>query len=163
MDALFQRLYPPLFRYLHRLTGDADAAEDIAQESFVRLLARPLPEEDARRWLFAVATNLVRDGARMRKRRVRILAGVALHAEAPPQADAELERRERIAGVRRALDAIPERDRTMLLMREEGFRYDEIAGVVGVATGSVGTLLARAVRRFTTAYRRQEEGDEPSE
>jgi RNA polymerase sigma-70 factor (ECF subfamily) len=39
----------------------------------------------------------------------------------------------------------------MLLMREEGFRYAEIAEAVGVAPGSVGTLLARALRRFSTA------------
>lgn len=138
-------------------------ADDIAQESFVRLLARPLPEEEARRWLFTVATNLVRDGARMQKRRTRILAAVPVHGELAPPADEELERAERIAGVRRVLETLPERDRTMLLMREEGFRYEEIAQVVGVAPGSVGTLLARAVRRFTVAYRHQEEGDGSSE
>ena len=37
-------------------------------------------------------------------------------------------------------------------MREEGFRYQEIADAVGVAPGSVGTLIARAVKRFTEAY-----------
>jgi DNA-directed RNA polymerase specialized sigma24 family protein len=37
-DSVFEELYPSLFRYLHRLTGDGDVAEDIAQEAFVRLL-----------------------------------------------------------------------------------------------------------------------------
>lgn len=163
MDALFQRLYPQLFRYLHRLTGSADAAEDIAQESFVRLLDRKLPEADARRWLFTVATNLVRDGARADKRRQRILTAIPPVQAAAPLPDEELERAERIRAVRAVLDTLPERDRTLLLMREEGFRYGEIAAAVGVAPGSVGTLLARAVRRFTVAYQRREEGDDPRE
>jgi RNA polymerase sigma-70 factor, ECF subfamily len=60
VDVLFQQLYPALYRYLHRLTGDPDVAEDVAQESFVRLLRQPLPEEEARPWLFTVATNLLR-------------------------------------------------------------------------------------------------------
>ncbi|HLL82211.1 MAG TPA: sigma factor, partial [Longimicrobium sp.] len=64
-DALFRRVYPSLFRYLHRLTGDTDAADDMAQEAFVRLLGRKLPEDEARLWLFTVATNLFRDRTRM--------------------------------------------------------------------------------------------------
>jgi DNA-directed RNA polymerase specialized sigma24 family protein len=67
-DALFRDVYPSLFRYLHRLTGDQDSAEDIAQESFVRLLGRSMPEHEARLWLFTVATNLFRDGTRTTRR-----------------------------------------------------------------------------------------------
>src|SRR3712207_7447153 len=55
------RSYPSLYRYLHRLTGDADVAEDLAQESFVRLLGRRVSDDGVRVWLFTVATNLVRD------------------------------------------------------------------------------------------------------
>jgi RNA polymerase sigma-70 factor, ECF subfamily len=163
-DQLFQQLYPQLFRYLHRLTGNADMAEDVAQESFVRLLSRPLPEDEARRWLFTVSTNLVRDGARTTKTRQRLLVSVPVAPQAPPRQDEEVERNETIAAVRAALDCLPERDRMLLLMREEGFKYDEIADAVGVAPGSVGTLIARAARRFAGVYREQEttRDDDPS-
>lgn len=161
-DAIFQRLYPQLYRYLHRLTGNPDTAEDIAQESFLRLLSRPLSEDEARRWLFTVATNLVRDGARSVKTRRRLLVAVPVGPGAQPLQDEEVERQESIARVRAALDRIPERDRMILLMREEGFRYEEIAGAIGVAPGSVGTLLARAARRFADVYRSQETNDDPS-
>ena len=61
-STLYRTLQPPLVRYLGRLTGDADAAEDVAQEAFMRLLQRPeLTDDAARLWLFTVATNLVRD------------------------------------------------------------------------------------------------------
>lgn len=150
-DRLFHRLHPPLFRYLQRLTGDPDAAEDAAQEAFVRLTRQSLPEEEVRPWLFTVATNLVRDRARKAQRHQRLQVHVP-RAATPEAPDASVQRKERIAMVRAALETLQERDRTMLLMREEGFKYEEIAQTVGVAPGSVGTLLARAARRFERTY-----------
>ncbi|NIP77854.1 MAG: sigma-70 family RNA polymerase sigma factor [Gemmatimonadetes bacterium] len=161
---LFDLHYPALFRYLHRLTGDADAAEDAAQEAFVRLTEQSLPEDEARPWLFTVATNLIRDRARKADRHRRLQPHVP-RARAPVAPDVSAERKERIGMVREALDELSERDRTMLLMREEGFKYAEIARAVDVAPGSVGTLLARAARRFEktyTALRAEETIHEPS-
>jgi RNA polymerase sigma-70 factor (ECF subfamily) len=151
-ESLFRRLYPHLFRYLNRLTGDPDLAEDVAQESFVRLLDRGLTEEEARLWLFTVATNLVRDGARKAARRQRILAATPVIPAPLPRPDEVAERGSEVEGVRAVLEGLPARDREILLMREEGFSYAEIARAAGVAPGSVGTLLARALRRFGEAY-----------
>lgn len=151
-DALFREVYPDLYRYVHRLTGDTDAAEDIAQESFVRLLGREMPEREARLWLFTVATNLFRDRTRTSRRRERLLTATPWKPAALPRPDEELERDQKVSGVRDALEKLPERDRQMLLMREEGFKYEEIARVAAVAPGSVGTLLARATRRFLAVY-----------
>jgi RNA polymerase sigma-70 factor, ECF subfamily len=72
-----------------------------------------------------------------------------------------MERTERITAVRDVLERIPERDRQLLLMREEGFRYDEIARVVGVAPASVGTLIARALKRFVAEFEGREALDDP--
>jgi RNA polymerase sigma-70 factor (ECF subfamily) len=160
-DSLFERLYPSLFRYLHRLTGDADAAEDIAQEAFVRLLRQTLPEAEVRPWLFTVAMNLVRDRARKSERRQRLLTTAPNLVTPNPLPDEDVERTERITAVRLVLDKLPERDRQLLLMREEGFKYEEIAQVVGVAPASVGTLIARAMRRFVDVYNSREAVDEP--
>lgn len=155
-DRIFQLLYPSLFRYLNRLTGDADAAEDIAQETFVRLLSQELPEEEARPWLFTVATNLVRDRVRKKSRRDRLLIATPPVTTGFPRPDEAVERNERVAAVQAALAQLAERDRQLLLMREEGFRYDEMARAVGVAPSSIGTLLARALRRFSEVYRADE-------
>lgn len=159
-DQVFRRLYPSLFRYLHRLTGDPDAADDIAQESFARLLKQSLPEAEAKPWLFTVATNLVRDAARKTTRRERILTTVRPTPSVPIAPDASAERNEQIGRVREVLAQLSERDRKLLLMRGEGFTYEEMARAVGVAPASIGTLLARALRRFAAAYRLQEVGDE---
>ncbi len=73
-----------------------------------------------------------------------------------------MERTEEIAAVRRALDALNQRDREMLLMKHEGFSYREIAAAVDVAATSVGTLLARAEARFAAAYEAVGEGSDAS-
>ncbi|HSJ25916.1 MAG TPA: sigma-70 family RNA polymerase sigma factor [Longimicrobiales bacterium] len=160
-DSVFEELYPSLFRYLHRLTGDGDVAEDIAQEAFVRLLKQDLPEGEIRPWLFTVAMNLVRDRARKSERRQRLLSGAPNLVTRTPLPDEDMERAERIAAVRDVLDRIPERDRQLLLMREEGFKYDEIARVIGVAPASVGTLIARALKRFVAEYDVEGNEDDP--
>ena len=160
-DAVFARLHPSLFRYLHRLTGEQDVAEDIAQEAFVRLLRQSLPEAEVRPWLFTVATNLVRDRARKSERRQRLLMSAPDLVTRPPLPDEDVERAERRQAVREALERLPERDRQLLLMREEGFKYDEIAQVIGVASASVGTLIARALKKFVAEYEAREVLDEP--
>ncbi|WP_419856574.1 sigma-70 family RNA polymerase sigma factor [Candidatus Palauibacter irciniicola] len=154
-EAAYKSHWTPLFRYVDRMVGDADLAADVVQEAFVRLLDQALPDEEVRRWLFTVATNLVRDDARMSARRRRLLSQryeqTDLAHDPVESPDQPVLRAERVAAVRAALAEMPERDRQLLLMREEGFRYAEIAEVIEVAPGSVGTLLARALRRFTEA------------
>ncbi|NIP58930.1 MAG: sigma-70 family RNA polymerase sigma factor [Gemmatimonadetes bacterium] len=161
-DALFDRLYPRLVRYGWRLTGDRDEAEDVAQEAFVRMVQREISgsEDGMRVWLFRTALNLIRDRARVRSNRERLLEE---NLPAPPSPDTPeevAERRGAVARARTALDSLGPRDREILLLRQEGFKYREIAEAVEVAPSSVGTLLARAQRRFAETYRRLDDGDD---
>jgi RNA polymerase sigma-70 factor (ECF subfamily) len=160
-EGLFARLYPSLHRYLVRLTGDADVADDLAQETFVRLLRQSIREDEVRPWLFTVAMNLVRDRARKSERRQRLLNTAPDLVARGALPDEAAERGERVMRVRGVLQQLQERDRQLLLMREEGFRYEEIAKVIGVAPASVGTLIARALRRFVALYEATEVMDEP--
>lgn len=154
-ESLFQQLYPSLFRYLQRLTGDADIADDLAQEAFVRLLKQNLPEAEVRPWLFTVAMNLVRDHARKVERRNRLLSTAPVLVTTSALPDEAVEHAEAVTSVRGILDQLSPRDRQLLLMREEGFKYEEIARVIGVAPASIGTLIARALRRFAELYEAQ--------
>lgn len=149
-DQTFDELYPPLVRYCQRLTGDRDAAEDTAQEALVRLFTHAVegPIPALRVWLFKTATHLVRDRYRVEENRRRLLEANPVTPGATEDPERSLERASDRERARRALDRLPERDREMLLMRHEGFSYKEIAEVVNVAATSVGTLLARAERRF---------------
>jgi RNA polymerase sigma factor (sigma-70 family) len=152
-DATFDAMYPPLVRYCHRLTGDRDAAEDAAQEALVRLFARSVegPAPAVRVWLFKTATHLIRDRYRVEENRRRLLRENPVTPGAPEGPERSLERSMEKERARRALERLADRDREMLLMRYEGFSYREIADVIDVAATSVGTLLARAERRFFEA------------
>ena len=107
-----------------------------------------------RSWLFAVATNLVRDEARKdarRRRHLELLREQAKAEEAVEPEPTSLERAQEAAMARRALECLSERDREALLMREEGLEYQEIAAALELSVGSVGTTLARARRRLVEA------------
>jgi len=151
VESIFAEHYEGLFRYLSRLTGDPDLAADVAQEAFVRLVERRPENNGIRAWLYRVATNLVRDDSRVRRRRVEILQGSpdrAPYGDTPVGADMALEIQERRAFIRAALETLSERDRTILLMREQGFSHREIAVAVGTTTKSVGSMVARALRKL---------------
>jgi RNA polymerase sigma-70 factor (ECF subfamily) len=151
LDALFAAHHDALLRYLTRLTGDPDQAADAAQESYLRLLRQPPARADnLRAWLFTVATNVVRDDWKKRRHAVALshAPSRAPQAEAPPNQQEQLERDERRQLVRQMLQQLSSRDRTVLLMREEGFSHKEIAEAVGTTTGSVGTLIARALKKL---------------
>ena len=112
-----------------------------------------------RAWLFRVATNLIRDDSRVRRRRVELLQSYPDRipmGDAPEGPERSLELKERHAVVRSALDVLSSRDRTLLLMREEGFSHQEIAKAVGTTTKSVGSMIARALRKLSTELSKPE-------
>ena len=152
-DATFDQHYAPLVRYCQRLTGDRDLAEDIAQESMVRLFDHQVtgPGAGVRAWLFKTAIHLVRDRYRVGKNRLRLLEEHPVLPAEPESPERSLERQETRARAREALNALQPRDREILLMRYSGFSYKEIAEAIEVAATSVGTLLARAESRFAEA------------
>jgi RNA polymerase sigma-70 factor (ECF subfamily) len=153
VERLFRTYNAQLVRYLTRRLGDRDWAEEVAQETFVRALRQETIVNE-RAWLFAVATNLVRDEARKDARRRRHLALLA-EQERDSVAEQEpttLERAQEAALARKAVDALAERDRLALLMREEGLDYGEIAEALDLSPGSVGTTLSRARKRLVESY-----------
>ncbi len=155
IEELYAQYHQPLLRMLYRRTGDQDRAEDIAHETFARAIATP--PDNPRPWLFAVALNLVRDDGRRavrQGRRLQLLKAEAVtHA---PAADDEYERLNKNRMVRAALDQLRDIDREILLLKAEGFDYDEIAAATGLAKGAIGTTLARARRRLVEEFRTQE-------
>ena len=138
---------------LVRILDDWDAAEEIAQETFVRAL-RQAELTSARSWLYAVATNLLRDEMRKDARRRARLEQLVADARALEEDIVPLpvDRGEDNVVARAALKQLTERDREALLMREEGLDYGEIAAALELSIGSVGTTLSRARRRLVEAY-----------
>jgi len=157
-DALFLVHYDGVYRLLYRIVGARDEAEDLAQETFVRLAHqrfRPGREHNLRGWLYAVASNLAFNALRSRGRRQRREETVFRLEDSggePDPAVVALRDDER-AAVRRTLAALPERQAQLLMLRHSGLSYREIAEALGMAPGSVGTTLARAEAAFEAAWR----------
>lgn len=158
--AAFAARHAELFRVIDRYLGDETLASDIAQETFVRLYRRGSMPDDLRAWLVSVALNQARDAQRMRSRRLRLLRRRApeenMGDAAPSPEEAVLAEELRLL-VRRALDELPERERALLLLREEGYSYRELAVALKIAEPSIGTLLARAKIAFKKAYELQQQ------
>jgi RNA polymerase sigma-70 factor (ECF subfamily) len=140
---------------MNRLSGEQDLAADLVQEAFVRLYRRGRLPDTPEAWLVTVAMNLLRNEKSTRSRRHRLLTptrGTYSLADPPPspeQTAAGHDSRER---VRLALERLPERERSMLVLRADGLRYREIAAALDLNVSSVGVLLARARRSFLELY-----------
>jgi len=150
-EDLFRRHYATVYGVLLRITGSPEESEDLAQEVFVRLHERQGSldaDGNLAGWLYRVASNAGFNALRSRQRfHNRLLRWVrlewALQQSSPSAAD-EAERRTDAELVRQALSSLPERDRTVLILRYSGVSYAEIAVAVGIKPSSVGTILVRA-------------------
>jgi RNA polymerase sigma-70 factor (ECF subfamily) len=154
---VYRMTFPALVRFLYRKVWEADRAEDLAQEAFVRALQHD--PENPRAFVFTVAANLARDEARTAIRRRKHLELVKAEPRTDTESPAEhLERREQERVVQAALNRLSERDREVLLLWDAGLDYDEIAAQTGLARGAIGTTLSRARRRLVDAHRTLDEG-----
>jgi RNA polymerase sigma-70 factor (ECF subfamily) len=126
------------------MSGDRAAAADISQEVFVKLLTR-ISQFQGRAafntWLYRLVVNATIDHQRMRSRLVALPD--TLHD--PKPVDEQYARRERRQRVQRAVQMLPSKLRTPIVLRHiEGLSYQEIAAVLGVSAGTVASRLARA-------------------
>ncbi len=150
-ESLFLDHRLSLHRYLTRFTGDPDLADDLVQETFIRFATSQTSDAKSKGWMFAVATNLALDSIKRTKNRARLIESRKQDIPLPAaslEPDERVEQRELQQRVRAALARLSDTERTVLLMREEGFKHREIADAVNVSTGSVGTLVARALKKL---------------
>lgn len=154
--AAFDTYHAELYSFLRRSTRDERAAEDLLQETFLRLTrevdAGRTPEH-LRAWLYRVATNL----AVSRGRRVTTaLAWIGLHGrqaagegvESPEQ---DVIAREGRTALEAAMASLPTDARTALLLSADGFAGEEIAAAIGRSHAATRTLLTRARIRVRLA------------
>jgi RNA polymerase sigma-70 factor (ECF subfamily) len=135
-----------LFAFLVSATRDRELAEDLLQESFVRLIreiqAGRTPD-NVRAWLFRVASNLVVSKARRRAVAGRWLSSL-VQRESGEAADAQILREERRGDLERLLGHLAPDARVGLLLVAHGFSGAEVAATIGRTDGATRTLLCRA-------------------
>ena len=137
-----------LWAYLSRATGDPHAADDLAQDTYYRFLRAKVEfesEAHRRHYLFRIAMNLVRD----RYRRPRLdAAPLPDESQLPATGNMAVEMQQR-TDLQRAMAQLKPRDRDLLwLAYGQGSTHQEIAGSMGLKTGSIKPLLFRARRKL---------------
>jgi RNA polymerase sigma-70 factor, ECF subfamily len=150
---LYGRYAPSVHRYALFLCGDRTQAEDIVSETFVRVWgARDRVElPTVRTYLLAIARNVFLQGLRQRRREAPLdeaLSDPAPRADASHEISAELDR------ALAALAALPEIDRTALLLRvDEELGYDEIAAILNITPVAARVKVHRARARLAAIRR----------
>ena len=154
----YERSARSLWAYLARVSGDPALADDLMQESYMRFLCAAQPADGdvaARRYLFRIATNLLRDHWRRPKS--------ASIEEIPEQFFSAVDQSapaETRAILGPAMKLMRPRDRQLLwLAYAEGYSHHEIAEVTGLASASIRLLLFRARRKIASLLRDQTSKD----
>ncbi|HEX8152106.1 MAG TPA: RNA polymerase sigma factor [Thermoanaerobaculia bacterium] len=144
-EALYRRTAGALWAYIHRLTGDAAASDDLLQKTFFRFLrANPTFADDdhARRWIYRTATNLTFDHFRETKRSRERESAYAPNASRAESGDLRHD-------MMRTFGELKPRERALLwLAHVEESDHEEISEALGVKSGSVRVLLFRARKRL---------------
>ncbi len=159
--ALVRRYETPLFRYLRRMLGNAADAEDVFQETFLRVhqhLGRYRNDAPFRPWLYCIATNLCRDRLRYRRRHpvLALDAPIGTESGAPswgerlpsqaPAPDCAVREEESARRLQAALAKLHVKQRSVFLMaRYEGMPYEEIAKTLRIPVGTVKSRMNKAV------------------
>ncbi|UUZ85592.1 sigma-70 family RNA polymerase sigma factor [Paenibacillus sp. P26] len=149
---VFYKYYPAVRRKLAALVRDEAAADDLAQEVFLRLYRNP-PDDPSvlGAWLHRVLTRIGYDymAKKARERALQMRQERLMAVEPNPESNEDiLLRRLGQEEVREWLDELPERDRQVLLLRYSGYSYAEIAERLQVRRPVVGTLIHRATARL---------------
>jgi RNA polymerase sigma-70 factor, ECF subfamily len=156
-DLLLQRYRTPLVNFLYRIVRDSGAAEDLAQEVFLRVYRardRYAPSAKFTTWLFRIATNLalnrIRD-TRHQKMEVSLDARPkddeqVMELPAPEKrVDQMMLERDRADFIRSAVEALPEKQRVAVMLHKyEEMDYEEIAKVLQCSESALKSLLFRA-------------------
>ena len=158
-EQLVRAYQQPVWRFLRRLLGDPGVAEDVAQETFLRVFRR-LPtftfESKFSTWVFQIARNAGVDELRSRRRRSRLssLAPPPRPSAALPEARAEIDA---------ALASLPvDLREAVVLVEVLGLRYHEVARVLGVPEGTVKSRMFSArsrLHRWSTADEESASGE----
>lgn len=159
-DNIYEQHYNSIFRNITYLTGDAHAAEDIAQETFIKLYKSPPKHSNIFAWLQTVATNLsynyLRNNKLRRSRNEEIFMEEG--SEVSSIEDEALRDFEQKT-IKEVLELLKPRDRMCLLLKFSGYKYAEIAEALNIDKNSVGTIIARAQAKFKEQYLKRQGGN----
>jgi RNA polymerase sigma-70 factor (ECF subfamily) len=156
LGVLFERHHRALFNFFLRLTGERQASEDLVQDVFFRILKSRQtyqPGTQFRTWMYQVARSAHIDRFRSRPREVAADPDTLRVSATGPEPGSGLEQAQEAALLRRALAALPDDKREVLVLsRFQGLKYQEIGALLGCEEGAVKVRVFRAIRALRDVY-----------
>lgn len=151
MSEIYERRHRMLFRFFYRLTGRQANAEDLVHETFLRMIRyRQTYEGTAgfEAWMYRIARNVLTDNSRKHRLEVAPVEGqMERVAGAGPTALDEVMKEQDVRLVQRAMRALPDDKRELLLLsRFQGLSYEQIGQIVGCEPGTVKVRVFRAMK-----------------
>jgi RNA polymerase sigma-70 factor (ECF subfamily) len=145
----------PIVRYLYRLTGDQETAQDLAQETFIQAykgILKTKSELRLKAWLYRIATN----NAWQYHRRRKLLSFVSFdefRKPGTPNVDDQSEKMVEEMAIQEALCKVPPEQRVCLVLHfVEGFKYREIAETLGISEDAVRKRVSKGKQIFQRLY-----------
>lgn len=156
---IIEQYQAPIIRYLYRLTGDYEVAQDLAQDTFLQAykgILKTKSELSFKAWLYRIATN----NALQLRRRKRLLSFIPFANSGKSDIstiEASSDCVEERIMIKEALLKVPGEQRTcMVLHFVEGLKYREIAEILGISEDAVRKRVARGSQEFRKAYHPEE-------
>ena len=155
IERIFRAHYPHLARVIAKVIRDPARAEELAVEVCLRWSARRKGNgPDADRWLYRAAVQMSLNELRREVRRSRYERLVSF-VRGSPTPEEVLAARQEQERVRLLLAIIEPRQAELLVLRSQGFSYEELAATLKLKASSIGTLLSRAQHAFRKEYTRR--------
>ena len=149
-EELYNTYFKNIYKFVYRLTGNSETAQDVAQETFLKLYVQvnsDLQVHNPKSWLYRVATNLSYNQIKRNKKYDKILQNLGLQNSMSPSIEAEIIAEEEKKMMRTAMAKLHKRDQLILQLYQDELSYEEIADVMEIKKTSVGKLLSRAIQK----------------
>lgn len=149
-EEIFSKNYKAIYSFIYRFVGNQDDCSDLTQETFEKLYKSKFHKIDnPTAWLYRVGANLSNNHVKRSQNKKRRLYQLHDSGYSSVNTEDEYIRGEDILRIRRALARLKEKERTLLILYQDGLSHAEIARIINIKKGSVGKLLSRSFDKLS--------------
>jgi RNA polymerase sigma-70 factor (ECF subfamily) len=150
-EQVYENYFNRIYKFVFRLTGQAEDAKDITQEIFIKLnnhFSSYLNHANPKAWIYKVAANTCLNHLKRKDKYRKILDEVGRETLPVASTEEEYVKKEKVKQLRKGLEKLQLRDRIVLGLYRDGLSYSDMAQIIKVKKTSLGTILARAIEKL---------------
>jgi RNA polymerase sigma-70 factor (ECF subfamily) len=154
IEALYRQNYKAIYSFCYRMLGNTENAQDITQETFIKLHHRSTqqnPEiENVKAWLYKVAGNLCLNTLNTKNRHQEIKNSFSNDSLEQISPEKIMIQNEKLQMVKNAIQKLEPEKQALILMYQDGLSYKEMSEATGIKLNSVGKTLWRIIDKIST-------------